>query len=146
MMKITKTTLAGAALFLCGVLIGKLDIATGQAQEAYPTEHVGIGITQLGVVPEDSMVRQIGIDGYFLQLRLATLEPGGQVARHQHDTRPGLVYTLEGSWIEGRPDGEREYPAGEGIALVEDAETDHWFYNRSDEPVKVLICDMGIAE
>jgi hypothetical protein len=24
-------------------------------------------------------------------------------------------------------------------ALVEDWETDHWFYNRNDEPVKVLI-------
>lgn len=145
-MNSTKITLSGAALFVSGMLVGNLDIAAGKAQEAYPTEHKGIGVTQLGVVPEESVIRQIGIDGYFLQLRLATLEPGGQVARHQHDTRPGLVYTLEGSWIEGSPDGEREYPSGEGIALVEDADTDHWFYNRSDEPVTVLICDMGLAE
>ena len=88
------------------------------------------------------MIRQTGLEGYVLQLRLATLEPGGQIARHDHATRPGLVYTLEGSWTEGRPEGEREYPAGEEIALVEDADTDHWFYNRTDEPVKVLICDM----
>ncbi|MCW3780674.1 cupin domain-containing protein [Defluviimonas sp. CAU 1641] len=140
-----KAALSGAALFSLGVLAGNLDIAAGKAQEAGPTENIGIGITKLGVVPEESMIRQIGIDGYFLQLRIATLEPGGQVARHQHDTRPGLVYTLEGSWIEGRPDGEREYPAGEGIALVEDADADHWFFNRGDEPVKVLICDLGLA-
>ncbi len=145
-MNSTKATLSGAALFALGIVVGNLDLAAGTAQEAYPTEHVGIGVTQLGVVPEESVIRQMGIDGYFLQLRLATLEPGGQIARHKHDTRPGLVYTLEGSWIEGRPDGEREYPAGEGIALVEDADTDHWFYNRSDEPVTVLICDMGLAE
>ena len=51
------------------------------------------------------------------------------------------------SWAaEGRSEGEREYPAGEGIALVEDADTDHWFYNRSDEPVKVLICDFGLVK
>lgn len=49
---------------------------------------------------------------------------------------------MEGSWTEGRVGGEREYPAGEDIALVEDWETDHWFYNRTDKQVKVLICDL----
>jgi quercetin dioxygenase-like cupin family protein len=131
-----------AAIFFAGFLAGNLDISTSTAQEAYPTEHKGIGITKLGVVPKESMTRQTGLEGYILQLRLATLEPGGQIARHDHTTRPGLVYTLEGSWVEGRPEGEREYPAGEEVALVEDADTDHWFYNRTDEPVKVLICDL----
>jgi quercetin dioxygenase-like cupin family protein len=145
-MNTTKTILPGVTLFIAGFLAGNLEFATGAAQEAYPTEHKGIGITKLGVVPEESMIRQTGLEGYFLQLRLATLEPGGQVARHKHDTRPGLVYTLEGSWVEGWPEGEREYPAGEEIALVEDADTDHWFYNRSDEPVKVLICDFGLVK
>ncbi|MDI3338793.1 cupin domain-containing protein [Defluviimonas aestuarii] len=145
-MNSTKTVLSGAAVFVFGILVGQINIATVAAQEAYPTDNVGIGITQLGVVPEDSMIRQIGTDGYFLQLRLATLEPGGHVARHQHDKRPGLVYTLEGSWTEGRSDGETEYPAGQEIALVEAADTDHWFYNRGDEPVTVIICDMGLAQ
>ena len=139
-------TLLGSALFVAGLFLGNLDVATSNAQESYPTEHKGISVSKLGVVPEDSMIQQTGLEGYFLQLRLATLEPGGQVARHSHDTRPGLVYTLEGSWIEGTPDGEQEFPAGEEIALVEDAQTDHWFYNRGDEPVKVLICDLGIAD
>ena len=85
------------------------------------------------------MIKQTGLEGYFLQLRLATLEPGGQIARHDHATRPGLVYTLEGSWTEGRSEGERDFPAGEEVALVEDAETDHWFYNPNQESVKVLI-------
>jgi quercetin dioxygenase-like cupin family protein len=145
-MNSTKTILSGVALFVAGLLAGNLDIAKVTAQETYPTEHKGIGVAKLGIVPEQSMTRQTGLEGYFLQLRLATLEPGGQIARHKHDTRPGLVYTLEGSWIEGRPKGEREYPAGEGIALIEDADTDHWFYNRSDEPVKVLICDLGLVK
>jgi len=136
----------GAALFVAGLLVGNLNISTGTAQETYPTEHKGISITKLGIVPEDSMLKQTGLNGYFLQLRLATVEPGGQIARHDHFTRPGLVYTLEGSWIEGRETGEREYAAGKEIALVEDAETDHWFYNRNTEPVKVLICDLGIVK
>jgi len=141
-----KAILSGAALFAAGLVVGNLETSTGTAQESYPTEHKGIGITKLGVVPEESMIRQTGLKGYFLQLRLATVAPGGQIARHKHDTRPGLVYTLEGSWIEGRQGGEREYPAGEGIALVEDADTDHWFYNRGSEPVKVLICDLGLVQ
>ena len=99
-------------------------------------------VTKLGVVPKESMVKQTGLDGYVLQLRLATLQPGGQIVRRDHATRPGLVYTLEGSWTEGRVGGEREYPAGKEVALVEDWQTDHWFYNRNDKPVKVLICDL----
>lgn len=142
-MHMARNILFGIALFFAGLLIGSLDISTGTAQEAYPTEHKGISITKLGVVAEESMIKQTGLEGYFLQLRLATLEPGGQIARHDHATRPGLVYTLEGSWTEGRPEGERDFPAGKEVALVEDAETDHWFYNRNQEPVKVLICDLG---
>jgi quercetin dioxygenase-like cupin family protein len=145
-MYITRMGLLGTALFVAGLLVGNLNISTGVAQETYPTEHKGISVTKLGIVPEESMIKQTGLNGYFLQLRLATVEPGGQIARHDHITRPGLVYTLEGSWIEGRETGEREYPAGKEIALVEDAETDHWFYNRNTEPVKVLICDLGIAK
>ena len=141
-MNAAKAILSGAAIFVAGVLACNLEFPSSSAQEAYPTEHKGIGITKLGVVPRESMVQQTRLEGYVLQLRLAILEPGGQIARHDHATRPGLVYTLEGSWIEGRPDGEREYPAGEEIALIEDFETDHWFYNRSDKPVKVLICDL----
>lgn len=139
----SKNIFAGAALFTLGLVLGHMEIPTLTAQQAYPTEHKGIGVSKLGVVPEESMIKQTGLEGYFLQLRLITLEPGGQIARHDHKTRPGLVYTLEGSWTEGRPGGERDYPAGEQTALVEDAETDHWFYNRNDKSVKVLVCDLG---
>lgn len=139
----SKNLLAGALLFALGLLVGNVDIPALTAQQAYPTEHKGLGVTKLGVVQEESMIKQTGLEGYFLQLRLITMEPGGQIARHDHKTRPGLVYTLEGSWVEGRPGGEREYPAGENTALIEDSETDHWFYNRNDRPVKVLVCDLG---
>lgn len=141
-MNITKTTIFSVFLFTAGFLIGNLDVPMGTAQEEIPTKSKGIGITKLGIVPKGSMTRQTGLEGYILQLRIATVAPGGQIARHNHSTRPGLVYTLEGSWIEGRPGGEREYPAGKDVALVEDADTDHWFYNRSEKPAKVLICDL----
>ncbi len=144
--KTTKAILLGVALFVAGMFAGDLDISIGNAQEAYPTEHKGISVSKLGVVAEESMTRQTGIKGYFLRLRIITLEPGGQIARHDHTTRPGLVYTMEGSWTEGRPEGERKYTAGEEIALVEDAETEHWFYNRNEKPVKALTCDLVLVE
>ncbi len=126
-MNTTKAILSGVALFVAGVLVGNLEVSRGTAQEAIPTKSKGISVTKLGIVPRESMTKQTGLEGYVLQLRLATVEPGGQIARHDHTTRPGLVYTLEGSWVEGRPEGDREYPAGEQTALIEDADTDHWF-------------------
>jgi hypothetical protein len=58
-------------------------------------------------------------------------------------TRPGLVWTLSGSWTEGRADGERDYPAGREIAILEDEATEHRFWNREDKPVTVVVCDMA---
>ena len=132
---------ASVASLGLGVLVGAMG-NEGQAQVEPPKEHKGVGVTALGVLPEASIEQQIGLSGYVLQLREITLEPGGRIARHSHATRPGLVYTLSGSWTEGRPDGERDYPAGEAVAILEDEATEHWFWNRGSEPVKVVVCDL----
>ena len=53
--------------------------------------------------------------------------------------------TASGSWVERRPDGEVEYPAGKdkGSTLIEDANTTaHWFFNDGSVPVQVLVCDI----
>lgn len=132
---------AGLALFAAGwVLSGWNNMS--QAQSEIPTEHRGVSVTSLGVLPEASLQAQIGLDGYILQMREITLEPGGQIARHSHANRPGLVWTLSGSWTEGRTDGERDYPAGQEIAILEDEATEHWFWNREAEPATVVVCDM----
>jgi quercetin dioxygenase-like cupin family protein len=128
-------------LFGAGLFVGGLG-NEGRAQMQPPTEHKGVNVTSLGVLPEASLEKQVGLSGYVLQLREITLEPGGQVARHSHATRPGLVYTLSGSWTEGRPSGERDYPAGEKVAILEDETTEHWFWNKENEPVTVVVCDM----
>ena len=135
------TILVSLLSFGAGAFIGSQDSKVYAAMEP-PTEHKGISVTPLGVVPESSLAATIGLNGYIMQLRVITLEPGGQIARHSHATRPGLVYTLSGSWTEGRPSGERDYPAGEDIAIVEDEATEHWFWNRGSEPVKVAVCDL----
>ena len=113
-----------------------------QAQRVAPTEHKGVSVTNLGVISESSMSAQIGLDGYKMQLREITLAPGGQIARHDHFKRPGLVWTLSGSWVEGRADGEKNYPASLQKAILEDATTEHWFWNDGSEPVRVVVCDI----
>ena len=126
-------SLAIAALFSYQVV---------QAQRQPPTEHKGVQVKSLGVISESSMSAQVGLQGHKMQLREITLAPGGQIARHDHFKRPGLVLTLSGSWTEGRPEGEKEYPATLEEAILEDATTDHWFWNDSAEPVRVVVCDI----
>ena len=131
------------AMFAVGVLLAQVS-DVGWASRAAPTKHKGVSVASLGVVDEQSMSRQLGLEGHIMQLREITLEPGGAVAKHSHAKRPGLVWTKSGSWVEGRANGEIEYPAGKGkdSTIVEDADTEHWFFNDGSVPAKVLVCDI----
>lgn len=111
------------------------------AQMDAPAEHKGLAVEALGMVPPESVEAQLGLPGHKLQLREITIEPGGQIAKHDHATRPGLVKMISGEWVEGRPEGETTYSEG-GETLVEDAETVHWFWNRGDTPATALVCDL----
>jgi len=137
-LKISKTAAGALALGLTAVL----SYQAALAQRQPPTEHKGVSVASLGVISEASMSAQIGLDGYRMQLREITVAPGGQIARHSHAGRPGLVWTLSGSWIEGRPDGEKEYPASMKTAILEDQDTEHWFWNDGNEPARVVVCDI----
>ncbi len=128
-----------------GALFGAAALMTQhvvQAQRVPPTEHKGVSVKNLGAIDESSLKSQIGLSGYKMQLREITLDPGGQIARHNHFKRPGLVWTLAGNWIEGRPDGEKQYPASLDEAILEDSDTDHWFWNDAAEPARVVVCDI----
>lgn len=131
------------AMLTVGVLLAQAS-EIGWALRSAPAKHKGVSVVSLGVVNEESLSRQLGIDGHIMQLREITLEPGGAIAQHSHAKRPGLVWTRSGSWVEGRGNGEIEYPAGKGKAstIVEDADTDHWFFNDGTVPAKVLVCDI----
>ena len=133
-----KATLGAAVLFGCGALTGHV-IAGASA----PSEHKGLEIDVLGHVPGDSMSAQIGVEGRKLLLRRITIKPGGQIARHSHETVPGVVYVASGTWIEGRDSGEVEHSAGD--TFVEDKDTVHWFYNRGKEPATAYVCDIKPA-
>ena len=88
------------------------------------------------------MKEQIGLTGYKLQLREIAIMPGGQIAKHSHETRPGLVKVISGTWTEGRPTGEVDYSGSEDTGIIEDEETVHWFWNRGDTPATAIVCDI----
>jgi quercetin dioxygenase-like cupin family protein len=128
-------------IIMMSVLVGGIG-GHALAQLKGPTEHKGISVTALGEISEESMRSQIGLEGYYLRMRSAIIEPGGQVAEHDHKTRPGLVKVISGTWTEGRPDGEYEFKASKAEALLEHQNTVHWIYNRSNEPATAIICDI----
>ena len=123
---------------ICGFLMSHV-----WAMMSAPTEHKGLKVEKLGVVPKESMAAQVGLDNHILLLRRITIEPGGQIAKHSHEKVPGVVYVDSGAWIEGRDSGETEYSAGK--TLVEDKDTVHWFFNRGREPAAAYVCDIKPA-
>ncbi len=112
------------------------------AETAAPSEHKGLSVAALGMVDEASMNAQIGLSGYVLQLREITIDPGGQIAQHDHATRPGLVKVISGVWTEGRPEGDSDFAGTDPAGIVEDRETVHWFWNRGSEPATAIVCDI----
>ena len=133
---------APAFVCLCaGLVVGVLAHKSIAAALA-PSEHIGLSVEKLGVLPESSIKATTGLDGYFMQLRMISIAPGGQIAKHDHATRPGLVKVLEGEWIEGRPNAERSYAAGDSEGILEDENTVHWFFNRGEETATAVVCDL----
>lgn len=126
---------------LAGMALGAAGTA-GLATSSPPTEHVGLTVETLGVIPPGSMQTTVGLDGHRLQLRAITIAPGGQIAKHSHENRPGLVKVISGEWIEGRESGESAYTAASAQGIIEDEDTVHWFYNRGDTPATAIVCDV----
>jgi hypothetical protein len=136
---IAATFIAGTA-FGAGLLVlaGHSAIAAAPA----PTEHKGLAVEALGIIDSASLKVTLGLEGHKMQLRAITIEPGGQIAKHSHEKRPGLVKVIDGEWIEGRPSGEAGFTAADNTAILEDEETTHWFFNRGDKPATALVCDI----
>ena len=135
------SVLTVAASVTFGALIGVVGTA-GMATTAIPTEHKGLDVSSAGAITSASMEAQIALKGYKLQLRKITIMPGGQIARHSHKNRPGVVKVISGTWVEGRLDGEKEYTANSEMGILEDSQTEHWFWNRGDTPATAMVCDI----
>ena len=129
-----------------GIAVG-LATATGAprvlASLSGPTEHEGIEVGMLAELSEDTMKATIGLEGYTMRMRAVGVAPGGQIAEHGHEDRPGIVTMVQGEWVEGRPTGEKTYSADAYGTFPEDEDTVHWVYNRTDAFATALVCDIA---
>ncbi len=119
-----------------------LGLVHGQTKRQPPEKHESVSVVALGELKPSSLKIQLGLEGYRMQMREVTVAPGGAIAEHSHATRPGLVKTVSGSWIEVRGDKEIPFPASKPEALIEDENTVHWLYNDGTEPAVAIVCGL----
>ena len=84
------------------------------------------------------------LKGRMLRARLITIEPGGSVAWHEHQQRPGVAYLINGSLVEIRDDGQgpRKILRRPGDAVFESTGVLHGWNNISSVPVTTLVVDL----
>jgi len=102
-----------------------------------PTESTNISADVLGTVDLNT-VREL--EGKQVRVRLITIAPGGKVAVHQHDDRPGLAQILSGVAVEYRGKKAIHHHPG-SVAFEQDGDT-HWWHNPYKEEVRALVVDI----
>ncbi len=106
-----------------------------------PTQTRGIrSVTPVGSVPLAGDFP--AMEGRQLRAREIVVEPGGVVAVHEHDARPGVAYILEGEIFEHRNDQTEPILRKKGDAAFEKTGVAHWWENRSGATVRALVVDI----
>lgn len=108
---------------------------------------VSQGIESIAALGSVSLEGELpGLTNRMLRARELVIAPGGVVAVHQHDGRPGMAYILEGEIIEHRSDAEAPITRSAGAVSFEKTGLTHWWENKSDKPVKALVVDIVPGE
>jgi len=104
-----------------------------------PKETKGISGRLLGSV--DLAGQGIDVEKQILRAREFQVEPGGVIAVHRHDKRPGVLYILEGEFTEyvlGKEPAVRKA----GDSAFERTGVIHYWKNNSKANVKAIMVDM----
>ena len=107
-----------------------------------PSLTTKVGVQSLGSV--DLSREFSALNGRMLRTRRITIAPGGSVAWHQHQQRPGVAYIVEGSLIEVRDDGSgpQSILRSAGDAVFESTEVMHGWRNDSDQTATAVVIDL----
>ena len=84
------------------------------------------------------------LNKHILRSRRITIKPGGSVAWHEHQQRPGVAYLIEGTLIEIRDDGSgiRSIQRHAGEAVFESTGTLHGWKNDSNQSATAIVVDL----
>ncbi len=107
----------------------------------FPSENKKIKeVKNLGVVALGTEFP--GLEGRNLRVRKITIAPGGVVAFHEHQKRPGFAYILEGEIVEHRDNGKTTIKHGRGSISFEKTGVNHWWENKGTTDVVALVADI----
>lgn len=110
-----------------------------------PETTTGIaGVESLGTVALDGEFTSS--DGLVMRARELVIEPGGIVAVHQHDNRPGVAYIIEGEMTEHRSSSDSPVVKQAGDVAFERSGIVHWWENTGSTPARALVVDILPAE
>lgn len=114
------------------------------------------GLTGPAVTRGISSIETLGIielgdefpamQGRQMRARIFSIEPGGVIAIHAHEQRPGYALVLSGSIVEHRNDQAEPVVRNTGDVAIEKAGVAHWWENVSAEVVKALVVDIVGSE
>lgn len=77
---------------------------------------------------------EIGVPNFVT--RLFTIEPGGRIPCHRHDTIEHEQVILDGAMVISLDGREAEVTIGDSVFIP--AGVSHWYENRGSEPVRFL--------
>ncbi len=107
-----------------------------------PSEHSGLKVFGKHALKLSEQIP--ALEGYQLRVRSVTMEPGGLVKNHGHETRPGSFYVIKGNVIDVQ--GDKQQKMGPGDLIVEDHDTEHWVINNSKEEALLFVLDIVPVE
>lgn len=126
------------------------DEAVVPSQEKEIAQNLGVaGPTETKGIESSIVLGSIGLgedfealNGRSLRARKVSVLPGGIVGVHQHTTRPGVLYMLEGELTEFRNNHDSPLIRQKGDSSFEKDGVIHWWRNDSSESAVVLIVDI----
>ena len=110
-----------------------------------PDKTSGIaGVNKLGTAALDGEFDSPA--GLVLRAREIIFEPGGVVAAHQHDGRPGVAFIIEGELTEHRAGMDGPVVRKAGDVAFEQTGVTHWWRNDSGKAARALVVDIVPAK
>lgn len=106
-----------------------------------PTETSGVESSEvMALIPLAEDFPQMS--GYSLRSRRITVADGGVIGVHQHKSRPGILYMLEGKMTEYRSDADGAIARVQGDVSKEVNMLVHWWKNDSGKSATVFVVDI----
>jgi len=120
----------------------KSERRTATANDDAPSITRKVNIESLGSV--DLSREFTELNKHILRSRRISIDPGGSVAWHEHQQRPGVAYLVKGTLIEIRDDGSgvQSIQRHAGEAVFESKGMLHGWKNNSNQSATAIVVDV----